>query len=86
MNKRFKQYHADNPIVYKLILRFSRQAKDAGHTHYSMRAIMHRLRWHLNVETKDPDGFKINNNYSQDYAMKVMEENPDLEGFFRLRF
>ena len=86
MNPNFNQYHADNPMVYELILKYARQAKRAGHAHYSLRAILHRIRWHMNVQTKDNQGFQINNNYSQDYAMKVMEENPDLEGFFRLRF
>lgn len=86
VNSGFSQYHADNPAVYDLILMFSRQAKAAGHHRYSMRAIMHRIRWHLNVDTNDPDGFKINNNYSQDYSMKVMDEHPEFLGFFKLRF
>lgn len=86
MNANFNQYHNDNPDVYRMIVFFANQARLAGHSRYSMRAIMHRIRWHMNVETRDPDGFKINNNYSQDYSMKVMEEHPEFKEFFKLRF
>ena len=85
MNTNFHQYHSDNPHVYDKILELSHRARAAGRKEYSMRAIFHLLRWHYNVETQG-DEFKINNNYSQDYALKVMEENPELRGFFKMRF
>ena len=47
--------------------------------------MIHRIRWHIDVETEAPDGFKINNNFSPFYARLWMVENPEREGFFRLR-
>jgi len=43
------------------------------------------MRWHINIETKDPDGFKINNNHSRGYAQMLMDECPEFDGFFRTR-
>ena len=81
----FKQYHEQNPTIYKLFKRFAVQARNAGFKHYSARGIFHRMRWHMNVDTKDPDGFKINNNYSKDYTLMLIEEDPSFKGFFRTR-
>lgn len=86
MSKSFAQYHHDNPQVYALIIKYAREIRAAGHQHYSIRAILHRIRWHVDVVTKDPDGFKISNCYSRDYAIKLMLEYPiEFAGFFRLR-
>lgn len=81
----FQQYHAANPHIYLLIEQYATEARNAGFQHYSMRAIMHRIRWHMNITTQDPDGFKIGNNYSRDYSIKFMNEHPSFTGFFRIK-
>ena len=86
MNPNFEDYHRKNPKLYELIIKFTMLAREAGFKHYSMQSIMERVRWHVNIETRDPEGFKINHNYRQDYSLKVMQEYPWLEGFFRVRF
>ena len=45
----FLAFHLDNPLVYELLVRFSRQVKQAGFNRYSMDAIYHRVRWHMNL-------------------------------------
>jgi len=39
----------------------------------------------MSIETQDPDGWKLNNNYTSRYARLVMDECPDLDGFFNTR-
>ena len=80
----FQQYHATNPHIYELIRKYTREARNAGFQHYSMRAIMQRIRWHINITTRDLDGFKINHNFSRNYSIKLMDENPSYTGFFRI--
>jgi len=46
---------------------------------------MQRVRWHMEIETRSDDGFKINNDFSSRYARRIMEQEPDLKGFFVTR-
>lgn len=56
----------------------------AGLERYSARAILHRLRWHHNVERGDRD-FKINNKHSAPLARWFLAHHPDLADFFETR-
>ena len=86
IQKAFDKYHAANPRVWALFVRFALQALDAGCVKYSADAILHRIRWHLSVETASVgDGFKINNNFSSRYARKLMTEDPRFAQFFETR-
>ena len=80
----FNRYHAENPHVYRLLLAFTREVKAAGHEHYSIDAIFQRARWHTDVETQDPDGFKLNDHHRAYYA-RLINQEPGMEGFFRTR-
>lgn len=81
----FREFHAANPHVYELFVQFAKQVRATGRSKYSADAVMHRIRWHLNVETRSFDGFKINNNFASRYARLLIAEQPDFEGFFELR-
>ena len=82
----FAQFHAANPRVYELFTTYARQVKAAGHAHYSADAILHRIRWHIAIETVSDDGWKINNNFSSRYARTLMADLPgEFAGFFELR-
>jgi len=84
LDRAFDQYHAANPLVYELFRKFALMAKAAGHSHYSARAIYHRMRWHVDIETRG-DEFKLNNNYSSRYARLLIREHPEFDGFFETR-
>jgi len=84
VRERFLEFHAENPHVYKALLRFALEAYAAGRGRFSMRAIFHRARWYTRIETTDPD-WKINDRWSPHYARMMMEAVPELEGFFELR-
>jgi hypothetical protein len=60
------------------------QLKRKGWNHYGIKAIVEVVRFHRALETTDPD-FKLNNNYSSRYARILMDEEPELAGFFQTR-
>lgn len=78
----FEKFHAQNPKVYDLVDRFTREAIAAGFTNYSMSAIIERVRWHTSVETKSEDGLKIANAHRAYYARLWMRFNKDHGTFF----
>ncbi len=85
LDRDFKVYHQENPRVFELLRFYCAEVYRNGHRHYSIDAIMHRVRWHIDIETKDSDGYKMNNNYTSRYARLLMSTFEQLEGFFRIR-
>lgn len=84
ISARFIAFHRENPVVFKLFKRFALMAIFRGWKNYSSDAIMHRLRWHLDIETTG-EPFKINNNFTPYYARLFELAQPEHEGFFRKR-
>jgi hypothetical protein len=78
----FERFHAENPHVYELFKQFARQV--VGFDHYGMKSLFERVRWHLDVETRNEDGLKLNNNYTAYYA-RLLNREPGMAGFFRTR-
>lgn len=56
----------------------------AGFSKYSARAVMHRMRWEMNVEKGDRE-FRINNNWSAALSRWFMARHPELPEFFETR-
>ena len=79
----FEQYDAKNPQVWDLFVRFTLDAARAGHTRFSADSILHRIRWETTVITTGH--YKINNDFSADYARKFIREFPHYGGFFEMR-
>ena len=80
----FEEFHRAHPQVWQMFVRFTWEAKDAGLDRYSADAILHRIRWFVNVENRD-DEFKINNNFASRYARMLMEHYTGWDGFFQTR-
>jgi hypothetical protein len=85
LRAQFEEFDAANPHVWRLFVALTQKVIAAGHSHYSSDGVLHAIRWNMDVETKNEDGFKINNVYSPFYARKFMEKFPEHTGFFRLR-
>jgi hypothetical protein len=91
----FNKFHNKNPRVWELFERYAMQIVDSGRGHYSAAAVVHRIRWHMEVETSHPeveDGeheestdVKLNNNFIPHYARLFHTLHPRLDGFFRNR-
>ena len=83
ITRRFSIYHSKNPHVYELFKKFAFAAA-AEKKQYSADAVLHRMRWYTDIETRG-DIFKINNNYAAYYGRLFMADFPQHEGFFRTR-
>lgn len=80
----FRQFHHDNPHVYRRLVQLARQLKNYGHDTYGMKGLFEVLRWQHAIKTKGSE-FKLNNNYTSMYARLIMQKEDDLNGFFRIR-
>ncbi len=84
LEQQWREWIAQNEHVYRLFVRFTREAIATGHKHYSADAIVHRMRWHTSVEARGDD-FKINNNFVTFLARRFADEHPKHAEFFRMR-
>jgi hypothetical protein len=79
-------FHAANPKVWELFVKFTFEKIRKKFDHYSCRGVFHRIRWETDqVPTEGEDVFKLNNNHSPFYARRFMKMYPVYEGFFRVR-
>lgn len=85
LQDQFEQFHAENPGVYRKLVQIARSAKSSGKSQYGIGSCWERLRWHLDIETNSSDEFSLNNNHRSRYARLIMEQEPDLKGFFHTR-
>lgn len=79
--RKFEKFHSENPHVYEHLVRLARKVKAAGKTKYSIWSLINQVRWHIEIETTG-DTFKLSNDYSSRYSRLIMQQEPDLKGFF----
>lgn len=73
-----------NPHVYEALRRFALEAKRAGRERLGMKALYERVRWYTAVESQG-EPWKLNNSYTAFYARLLMQNEPELAGFFETR-
>lgn len=79
----FAQYHARNPQIYEEFKRFTFELISAGHRRLGSKQIIERIRWETMITT---DGiYKVNNNYTVDYAYLFEHDYPGYAGIFAHR-
>jgi len=84
-DRKFFDFHALHPEVFKLFVKFSRHAKNAGHRRYSGWAVMNQVRWHTDVTTRLPDGPRLNNGLISHYTRMMMRDYPEYKRFFHIK-
>ena len=84
MRMSFKQYDMQNPAVWQMFVRFTFDVIRSGHQRFSADSILHRIRWETTVAAKN-SRFKVNNNFSADYARKFLRQFPQYNHFFEIR-
>lgn len=84
-SERFKAWLARNSDIIEVYKKFAMQVKSAGYSRYGIAAITERVRWHYQFERDVHEDFKINNNYRSRMARLLMEQYPELDGFFEIR-
>lgn len=84
IQERFERYHRDHPEVFACLVHLAYEVKGKGFRHYGIKSLFERVRWHFQIE-QGLEEFKLNNNYHSRYARLIIQEFPDLDGFFELR-
>ncbi len=85
LEDRFWEFHEANPDVYRRLRALALQMRRRGVVRYGMAGLFEVLRWEHAMQTSDPEGFKLNNDYRSFYARLLMEREPELRGFFEVR-
>ncbi len=86
MLKKWRQFHDQNPHVYRLFKRFTREAIASGRERFGARMIWERMRWFTLIEAQDhASDFKLNDHYPAYYARLFMEDHSRYDGFFETR-
>lgn len=80
----WQECKAKNPSLLPQLAILARELKLSGHSRYSIDGLFHILRWETRATTGD-FGLKINNNHTAFAARDLMDQFPDLKGFFKLR-
>ena len=84
--RRFREFHRDNPHVYEELVKLARQAKDAGKKKVGIKMLFEVVRWYAFIDTTDKySDFKLNNNYHSRYARLIMAKEEDLVDIFDTR-
>lgn len=81
----FIKFHTDHPDVYEQIVSLARKIRDRGYERYGIATLFEVVRYHRATSGKDEDGWKLNNNFRSHYARLIMQQEPDLDGFFETR-
>jgi len=79
----FEQYHNENDEIWTAFVHYTNLTIHKGFKNYGAKGIFELIRWHSGATGTGT--FKINNNYTADYARKFMEVYPKHEGFFRTK-
>jgi len=84
LQKRFDDFHSQNPQVYEELVKLANQLKERGRSKYGIKSLFEIIRWHRAITT-DGDDFKLNNNHAPFYARLIMTKEEGLEDFFVTR-
>jgi hypothetical protein len=82
--KKWWAWHKLNPQVWEKFEEYTLEAVNSGRKHYSHWAIVNRIRWNREIETKGGE-FKISNDYICFYARLFHARYPEHNEFFRLK-
>lgn len=86
IHEKWEEFNKANPHVAVELHRLARQAKAAGRKKVGMKMLFEVLRWNYMLRTNDPTSdFKLNNNYTSEYARYLMEQDPAMQGLFEIR-
>ena len=82
--KKWWAWHKQNPQVWNKFKEYTLEAVNSGRSSYSHWAIINRIRWNREIETRGGE-FKISNDYICFYARLFHAEYPEYGEFFHLK-
>jgi hypothetical protein len=84
IQRRFEDFHRDQPQVYAELVKLARRARGRGAARVGIRMAWEVMRWNLTIETA-PGDFKLNDHFTSRYARLIMRQEPDLADVFETR-
>jgi hypothetical protein len=82
--RKWWEWHKKNPQVWDKFEEYTLEAINSGRKKYSHWAIINRIRWHNEIETRGGE-FKISNDYICFYARLFHARHPQYKDFFALK-
>lgn len=83
MRTSFKQYHNECPQIYVEFKRLAFQLINRGYVRLGAKQIFEVIRWQTMVSGNDQ--YKLNNNFTSDYARMFELDHPIYVGYFTKR-
>ena len=86
LDARFERFHADNPHVYRALVKLAREwrAKNPGKP-CGVKMLWEVLRWQMMMTTETSEEFRLNNSFTSRYARRIHAQESDLADFFETR-
>ena len=86
LERAFWEFHSENPHVYDKLEQLALQLRRSGINRWGMKALWEVCRYELMLRTSaSAKSFRLNNNHTAYYARLLMDQNPELAGFFETR-
>jgi len=85
IQERYEAFHKRHPEVLVQLVAFTFEVYRKGFQHYGIRTIWERMRWHFQIDKDQGEEFKLNDHYVSRYARRIMQDYPELDGFFEIR-
>jgi hypothetical protein len=83
---KFEEFHALNPHIYDMLVELSRRMKTKKTMkQWSVYAAYEHVRYQWNAHTRSFDNYKLPNEFRPHYSRLIMEQESDLDGFFRTK-
>ena len=79
--EKFKKFHTENPTVYEEFSRLAHGMLYSGRKKYSVDALIHVIRWNIDIKTNG-ETFKIDNNIRSIYGRLLAFYEPEFVKFF----
>lgn len=83
IQEHFESFHKHNPHVYAALKSLALQMLSNGVRRYGIKGLFEILRWQFSLQTNG-EAFRLPNNFTSRYARLLIQQEPQLEGFFEL--
>lgn len=83
MKASFKKYHGENPQIYIEFKVLAYQLINRGYVRVGAKQIFEVIRWQTMIGGNGQ--YKVNNNFTSDYARLFESDHPVYEGYFSKR-
>jgi hypothetical protein len=83
IQEKFERFHNENPQVYQKLREIGLWCRRQGKT-MGIGAMYEILRWQFGIQTTGSP-YKLDNDFRSRYSRLLMQSEPELEGFFRIR-